>query len=231
MESPSLVSLVDACFLNSTSCKVCLSVQVRCPCVLPIAVVLFIDIILKLFNSLTTPHIYVPEGLSWARDQGIATTRRTYEKAITNVHSIQQDCTAQNWGEEDTERRIDRYDGFTLKNKIRDSMTDETPQPHSSTRLFLALVAQCKRLVPSLRHRGILSRQGYTPMKDTHPFDRTPVQLHTHKFAHSFGCTPVPEVQHCSCQNITRLTALTVNPNWQKFIFRKREKAKAFFFL
>jgi hypothetical protein len=84
--------------------------------------------------------------LSWSRDQGVATARRAQGQvhiAITNVHSIQKDCTAQNWGEEDTED--DRYDGFTLK-KIRDSRTDETPRPHSSTRLFLALVVQCKEV-------------------------------------------------------------------------------------
>jgi hypothetical protein len=43
-------------------------------------------------------------------------------------------------GEKRTQRPIGRYDGFTLKKKIRDSRTDETPRPHSSTRLFLALV-------------------------------------------------------------------------------------------
>ena len=74
------------------------------------------------------------------------------------------------------------------------------------------------------------SRRGCTPMKAAHPFSYTPVQLHTHKAAHSFSCTPVAKVLHCSCQNVTRLTALTVNPNWQKFFFRKREKAKAFSF-
>jgi hypothetical protein len=73
-------------------------------------------------------------------------------------------------------------------------------------------------------------RQGCTPMKAAHPFSYTPVQLHTHKAAHSFSCTPVAKVLHCSCQNVTRLTALIVNPNWQKFFFRKREKAKAFSF-
>jgi hypothetical protein len=67
-------------------------------------------------------------------------------------------------------------------------------------------------------------------MKAAHPFNYTPVQLHTHKAAHSFRCTPVAKVQHCSCQNVTRLTALTVNPNGQKLFFRKREKAKAFSF-
>ena len=45
---------------------------------------------------------------------------------ITNVHSIQQDCTTQNWEEQDTES-MGRYDGFTLKKKIRDSRTDEAP--------------------------------------------------------------------------------------------------------
>ena len=74
------------------------------------------------------------------------------------------------------------------------------------------------------------SRQGCTPMKAAHPSSYTPVQLHTHKAAHSFSCTPVAKVLHCSCQNVTRLTALNVNPNWQKFFFRKREKAKAFSF-
>ncbi len=74
------------------------------------------------------------------------------------------------------------------------------------------------------------SRQGCTPIKDPQPFLCTPVQLYTHKAAHSFSCTPVAKVLHCSCQNITRLTALSVNPNWQKFFFRKREKAKAFSF-
>ncbi len=113
-----------------------------------------------------------------------------------------------------------RFDGFTLKKKIRDSRTNEAPWPHSSTCLFLALVVQCKRLVPSLRLRGILSRQGCTPMKAAHPFSYTPVQLHTHKAVQSFSCTPVAKVLHCSCQNVTRLTAL-----WQK-----REKAKAFSF-
>jgi hypothetical protein len=125
---------------------------------------------------------------------------------------------------------MDRYDGFILKKKIRDSRADEAPRPHSSTRLFLELVVQCKRLVPSQRYRGILSRQGCTPMKVAHPFRYTPVQLHTHKVAHSFSCTPVAKVLHCSCQNVTRLTSLTVNPNWQKFFFRKRENAKAFSF-
>jgi hypothetical protein len=71
----------------------------------------------------------------------------------------------------------------------------------------LVCVVQCKRLVPSLSHRGILSSQ------DCAAF-----------------ITPVPKVQRCSCQNVTRLTVLTVNPNWQKFFFRKREKAKAFSF-
>jgi len=116
-------------------------------------------------------------------------------------------------------QRMGRYDGFTLKKKIRDSRTDEAPRPHSSTRLFLALVVQCKRLVPSLRHRGILCRQDCTPMKAAHPFSHTPVQLHTHKAAHSFSCTPVAKVLHCSCQNVTRLTALTaLNPNGSGFI-------------
>jgi hypothetical protein len=59
--------------------------------------------------------------------------------AITKVHSIQQDCVAQNWGEE-KQRRMGRYDGFTLKEKIPDCRTEETPQPQSSTRPFLALV-------------------------------------------------------------------------------------------
>jgi hypothetical protein len=130
-------------------------------------------------------------------------------------------------GEKKTQSPMGHYDGFTLK-EIRDSRTDGAPRPHSSTRLFLALVVQCKRLVPSLRHRRILSRQGCTPMKAAHPFSYIPVQLHTLKAAHSFSCTPVAKVLHCSCQNVTRLTALTVNPNWQKFFFRKREKAKAF---
>jgi hypothetical protein len=125
---------------------------------------------------------------------------------------------------------MNRYDGFTLKKKIRDSRTDEAPRPHSSTSLFLTLVVQCNRLVPSLRHRGILSRQGCTPLKVAHPFRYTPVQLHTNKTTHSFSCTPVAKVLHCSCQNVTRLTVLTVNPNWQKFFFRKRENTKAFSF-
>jgi hypothetical protein len=73
-------------------------------------------------------------------------------------------------------------------------------------------------------------RQGYTPMKTGHPFRYTAVQLHTHKATHSFSCTPVVKVLHCSCQNVTRLTASIVNPNWQKFFFRKREKTKAFSF-
>ncbi len=72
--------------------------------------------------------------------------------------------------------------------------------------------------------------QGCTPMKDAHPFIYTPVQMHTHKAAHSFSCTPVVKVLHCCCQNITRLTVLTVNPNWQIFFFWKREKAKSFSF-
>jgi hypothetical protein len=38
------------------------------------------------------------------------------------------------------EQRMVRYDGFTLKKKLRDSRTDEAPRPHSSTRLFKALV-------------------------------------------------------------------------------------------
>jgi hypothetical protein len=149
---------------------------------------------------------------------------------ITNVHSIQQDCTAQNWEEQDTES-MGRYDGFTLKKKIRDSRTDEEPWPHSNTRQFLVIVVQCKRLVPSLRHRGTLSRQGCTPMKAAHPFSYTPVQLHTHKATHSFSCTPVVKVLHCSCQNVTRFTALTVNPNWQKFFLGKEKKQKHFLFL
>ncbi len=130
---------------------------------------------------------------------------------------------------------MDRYDdfvtGFTLRKNIRDSRTDEEPRPHSSTRLLLALVlSNAKRLVPSLRHRGILCRQGCTPMKAAHPFSCTPVQLHTHKDTHSFNCTAVAKVQDWSGQNVTRLTALTVNPNWQKFFFRKREKAKSISF-
>jgi hypothetical protein len=36
--------------------------------------------------------------------------------------------------------RMGRYDCFTLKKKIRDSRTDETPRPHSCTRLFLVIV-------------------------------------------------------------------------------------------
>ncbi len=58
----------------------------------------------------------------------------------TNVHSIQQDLTVQK-----SQRRMDRYDGFSLK-KIRDSRTDEAPRPHSNIRLFLTLVVQCKEV-------------------------------------------------------------------------------------
>ncbi len=67
-------------------------------------------------------------------------------------------------------------------------------------------------------------------MKAAHPFSCTPVQLHTHKTTHSFSCTPVAQVQHCSCQDVTRLCVLTVNPNWQKFFCRKREEEKSFSF-
>ncbi len=115
------------------------------------------------------------------------------------------------------------------KKKIRDSRTDETPRPHSRVRVCSwHLSSNGKRLVPSLSHRGILSRQDCTPMKTAHPFSCTPVQLHTHKDTHSFICTPVVKVHHCSCQNVTRLTVLVVNPTDQKFFFRKREKGKAF---
>ncbi len=80
-----------------------------------------------------------------------------------------------------TQNRMDRYDGFTLKKKIRDSRTDETPRPHSRVHVCSwHLSSNGKRLVPSLSHRGILSRQDCTPMKTTHPFSCTPVQLHTH---------------------------------------------------
>ncbi len=72
--------------------------------------------------------------------------------------------------------------------------------------------------------------QGCTPMKTAHPFNYTPVQLHTHKAAYSFSCTPVAKVLHCSCQNVTRLTVLIVNPNLQKIFFWKREKEKAISF-
>ncbi len=48
-------------------------------------------------------------------------------------------------GEKKNQRWMGRYDGFTLK-KIRDSRTDEAPRTHSSTRLFLVLVVQCKEV-------------------------------------------------------------------------------------
>jgi len=58
-----------------------------------------------------------------------------------NHHCAQhsEDCVAQNWGE-DKQRWMGRYDGCTLKKKIRDSRTDETPRPHLSTLLFFTLV-------------------------------------------------------------------------------------------
>jgi hypothetical protein len=64
-------------------------------------------------------------------------------------------------------KRTSRYDGFNLKKEIRDSRTEETPRPYSSTCLFLASVKSnpSRDRFPSLRHRGILSRQSYTPMK------------------------------------------------------------------
>ncbi len=170
--------------------------------------------------------------VSVSLDQGVATAHRKWGKVptvINNVYNIQQDCTTQNWGEEDTGgwavmtallwRRRYELVGLT---KHRDHTRARVCSWHLSSNV--------KRLVPSMSHRGILSRQGYTPMKAVHPFNCTPVQLHTHNAAHSFSFTPVVKVLHCSCQNVTRLTVLTVNPNWPNFFLRKREKAKAFSF-
>ena len=87
---------------------------------------------------------YLDSVLIWRpRDcdstQGLRESLLKVPISITNVRSIQQDFVAQNWGEE-KQRRMGHYDGFTLKKKMRDSRTDEAPRPHSSTRLFLALV-------------------------------------------------------------------------------------------
>ena len=55
-------------------------------------------------------------------------------------------------GEKDTESN--GYDGFTLKKKIRDSRTEETPRPHSSTSLFLALVKTNARRIAVTIHEA-----------------------------------------------------------------------------
>ena len=77
---------------------------------------------------------------------------------ITNVHSIQQDCTTQNWEEQDTES-MGRYDGFTLKKKIRDSRTDEeallTTLEHASVLEYYRQV-QREEISSVTETRGIL---------------------------------------------------------------------------
>ncbi len=59
-------------------------------------------------------------------------------------------------GEKKTQSPMDRYDGVTLKKKIRDSRTDESLWPHSITRLFLGLVVQWKRLSQSIHRHSVI---------------------------------------------------------------------------
>ncbi len=108
-------------------------------------------------------------------------------------------------GEKETQSPMGRYDGFTLKKKIRDSSTDEAPRPHSSTCLFLALVVQCKRLVPSLRHRGILARH---------------VQLYTRYQGPTLIWSERHQIDCIDCQS-----------NWQNSFLGKEKKQKHFLFL
>ena len=72
------------------------------------------------------------------------------------IHS--EDCVAQNWGEE-KQRRMGRYDGFTLKKKIRDSRTDEeallTTLEHASVLEYYRQV-QRKEISSVTETRGIL---------------------------------------------------------------------------
>ncbi len=91
------------------------------------------------------------------------------------MYSIQQDYTAQNWEDEDTES-MGRYDGFTLKKKIRDSRTDEAP--HVTTLEHASVLDACRPMqeVSSVTESPRNpSRQGCTPMKTAHPFNCTPV--------------------------------------------------------
>jgi hypothetical protein len=147
--------------------------------------------------------------------------KRECSKSGTEKNCFQMSkITLHRIGEKKTQRRMGRYDGFTLKRRYEIVVLTKH-RDHTRARVCSwRLSSNAKRLVPSLSHRGILSSQGYTPMKDEHPFNCTPVQLHTHKDTHSFSYTPVAKVQHWSCQNVTRLTTLTVNLNWKKFFFR-----------
>jgi hypothetical protein len=138
-------------------------------------------------------YIYICIYMSWSRDQGVATACRAYGKvpiAITNVNSIQQDCTAQNWGEEDT-------GGWAVLTALLwrryEIVGLTTHRDHTRARVCSwRLSSNAKRLVPSLRHRGILSRQGCTPIKAAHPFSCTPVQLHTIRLHTRSAVHPLP---------------------------------------
>jgi hypothetical protein len=67
-------------------------------------------------------------------------------------------------------------------------------------------------------------------MKGVHPFICTPVQLHTHKPALSFSCTPVPIFPNTSCQNFTDWLHWRQSEISRNSFLRKGQKAKAFSF-
>jgi hypothetical protein len=102
-------------------------------------------------------------NLTW-RPRGGDSTQEVRESLYTN-HQGAYHSTSLHFIGEGTPR-MDRYGDFTLKKKIRDSRTDDTPWPHSSTLLFMTLVKSYARrmYLPSMRHGGTLSRQDYTPI-------------------------------------------------------------------
>jgi hypothetical protein len=59
--------------------------------------------------------------------------------------------------------------------------------------------SNARRSVPSLRHRGILSRQGCTSMKAAHPFSCTPVQLRKREKAKAFSLSRKRKLYRFSC--------------------------------